>query len=65
MGVYSRYFLPRILDFACRQKDVSELRKQVLPAAKGVVLEIGIGSALNLPYYSSGVEHLYGVDASA
>jgi len=64
MGLYSRYVLPRLLDFACRNNDISELRKQVLPAAKGIVVEVGIGSALNLPYYSRDVEHLYGIDPS-
>ena len=64
MGLYSKYVLPRLIDFACRNKDVSELRKQVLPAAKGIVVEVGIGSALNLPYYSPNVVHLYGIDAS-
>lgn len=65
MGLYSKYVLPRLVDVACRNKDVRELRKQVLPAAKGVVLEVGIGSALNLPYYSPNVAHLYGIDASS
>jgi hypothetical protein len=64
MGLYSRYVLPRMLDFACRNKDVSELRKQVLPSARGIVVEVGIGSALNLPYYSPSIEHLYGIDLS-
>ena len=64
MGLYSKYVLPRLLDFACRNKDVTELRQLVLPEAKGIVVEVGIGSALNLPYYSSGVSHLYGIDSS-
>jgi ubiquinone/menaquinone biosynthesis C-methylase UbiE len=65
MGLYSKHVLPRLLDLACRNKDVSELRRQVLPQARGIVLEVGIGSALNLPYYSSSVVHLYGIDISS
>ena len=65
MGLYSKYVLPRLIDAACRNKDVRELRKQVVPAAKGIVVEVGIGSALNLPYYSADVVHLYGIDASS
>jgi ubiquinone/menaquinone biosynthesis C-methylase UbiE len=65
MGLYSKYVLPRLIDAACRNKDVTELRKQALPAAKGIVVEVGIGSALNLPYYSANVVHLYGIDASS
>jgi ubiquinone/menaquinone biosynthesis C-methylase UbiE len=64
MGLYSKYVLPTLIDAACRNKDVSELRKQVVPEAWGIVLEVGIGSALNLPYYSANVEHLYGIDKS-
>ena len=65
MGLYAKYVLPRLIDAACRNKDVQELRKQVLPAAKGIVVEVGIGSALNLPYYSPNLVHLYGIDASS
>jgi hypothetical protein len=50
-----------MLDFACRNNDVSELRKQVLPPSRGIVVEVGIGSALNLPCYLPSIEHLYGL----
>jgi ubiquinone/menaquinone biosynthesis C-methylase UbiE len=64
MGLYSKYVLPRLIDCSCRNKDISKLRQLVLPAAKGTVLEVGIGSALNLPYYSLEVAHLYAVEPS-
>jgi ubiquinone/menaquinone biosynthesis C-methylase UbiE len=64
MGFYSRYVLPWLIDTACRNKDVAKLRELVVPAAEGVVLEVGIGSALNLPYYSPRLTHLYGIDSS-
>jgi ubiquinone/menaquinone biosynthesis C-methylase UbiE len=64
MSLYSKYVLPRLIDASCRKKDVTELRQLVLPAAQGTVLEIGIGSALNLPHYSRDVAHLYGVEPS-
>jgi ubiquinone/menaquinone biosynthesis C-methylase UbiE len=64
MSLYSKYVLPRLIDVACRNKDVTDLRKQVIPGTTGIVLEVGIGSALNLPYYSGNVERLYGVDKS-
>jgi ubiquinone/menaquinone biosynthesis C-methylase UbiE len=40
------------------------LRAEWLPHARGDVLEVGIGSGLNLPFYSSEVERIYGVDPS-
>src|SRR5438105_3543876 len=64
MSFYSKYVLPRLLNTACGTKDIAELRKQVVPSARGIVLEVGIGSALNIPYYSADVTQLYGIDAS-
>jgi ubiquinone/menaquinone biosynthesis C-methylase UbiE len=64
MGLYSKYVLPRLIERSCRQEDVTKLRQLVLPAARGTVLEVGIGSGLNLPYYSREVTHLYGVEPS-
>jgi ubiquinone/menaquinone biosynthesis C-methylase UbiE len=64
MGLYSKYVLPRLIDASCRNKDVTKLKQLVLPAAKGTVLEVGIGSALNLPHYSREIAHLYGVEPS-
>lgn len=65
MGWYSRFILPRLIDAAMNVEEITRLRKHVIPAARGVVLEIGIGSGLNLPFYSPAVTKLYGVDPSA
>ena len=65
MGLYERYVLPRLLDFACGQKPIMRQRAKVVPLAHGRVLEIGIGSGLNLPFYDkSRVKTLLGLDPS-
>lgn len=64
MGLYAKYVLPRLIDLAMRNKDTTRLRVECLPQARGDVLEIGIGSGLNLRFYSPEVHHVYGVDPS-
>jgi ubiquinone/menaquinone biosynthesis C-methylase UbiE len=64
MGLYSKLVLPYLTDFAMRDKAATARRSELVPGADGVVLEIGIGSGLNLPFYSSAVTHLYAVDPS-
>jgi len=64
MGLYAKYLLPRIIDLAMRNKETAKLRAALIPQARGDVLEIGIGSGLNLPFYSSEVRHVFGVDPS-
>jgi ubiquinone/menaquinone biosynthesis C-methylase UbiE len=64
MGIYSKYVLPRIIDLAMRNKETTGLRAAWIPHARGDVLEVGIGSGLNLPFYSDDVRCVYGVDPS-
>ena len=65
MNIYEKYLLPRIVNFACGLKPTMKQRQKVVPLAEGRVLEIGIGSGLNLPFFtSSKVKHLWGLDPS-
>jgi ubiquinone/menaquinone biosynthesis C-methylase UbiE len=64
MGLYAKYLLPRIIDVAMRNEETARLRAAWVPLARGEVLEVGIGSGLNLPFYSSNVHRVYGVDPS-
>jgi len=66
MGIYNTYILPKIVDWACRQKPNRKQREKIVPDATGEVLEIGIGSGLNLPYYNPDkVKSVTGIDPSA
>lgn len=65
MSLYSRYVLPTLVDLACSAKPTMRQREKVVPLAQGRVLEIGIGSGLNLPYYARDrVTRLWGLDPS-
>ena len=63
MGLYARYLLPRIIDLTCGSKPVQKQREKVVPLAGGRVLEVGIGSGRNLPFYDLGkVTCLWGLE---
>lgn len=64
MGFYAKHILPRFIDLAMRNRETARLRAAWLPQAHGDVLEIGVGSGLNLPFYSSQVRRVYGLDPS-
>jgi ubiquinone/menaquinone biosynthesis C-methylase UbiE len=64
MGFYRDQIVPVLINLAMRREELSAYRSRVVSAAEGRVLEIGIGSALNLPFYSHKVERLIGLDPS-
>ena len=52
MNLYEKYVLPPLLNCACGLSLLKSHRKDIVPRAKGVVLEIGIGSSLNTDFYN-------------
>ncbi len=64
MGIYSRYFVPPILDRIMRNELLEDDRRACVARAEGRVLEIGIGSGLNLSFYPDAVSAVVGIDPS-
>jgi ubiquinone/menaquinone biosynthesis C-methylase UbiE len=63
VNLYDRYLLPYLIDMACGIEPVQRQRAQIVPHATGRVLEIGIGTGRNLPFYDkSKLDALYGLD---
>lgn len=65
MGFYDTFILPKLVHWACQQNPSMYQREKVVPQAHGKVLEIGVGSGLNLSFYNpKSVQHLTAIDPS-
>jgi ubiquinone/menaquinone biosynthesis C-methylase UbiE len=64
MSFYQDRILPHLVHLSMRQRNLVAYRQRVIAAAEGRVVEIGVGSGLNLPLYTGRVEHVIGLDPS-
>ena len=65
MAFYSKYILPRLIDLAMKSPATTECRSRIIPRPTGRVLDVGIGSGLNLRFYGPRVTRLWGIDPSS
>jgi ubiquinone/menaquinone biosynthesis C-methylase UbiE len=64
MRVYERWILPRLLDLAMRNRLLDHYRQRTIEMTRGLVLEVGVGSGLNLRFYSRAVDRVCAIDPS-
>jgi hypothetical protein len=51
VGFYAQVIVPLLCDFGLDRPFVARYRRELLDRASGNILEIGIGTGLNLPCY--------------
>ncbi len=62
MGFYQDRILPHLVNLAMRNRRLVPYRERVISATQGRVLEIGVGSGLNLPFYQPSVDKIMGLE---
>ncbi len=64
MSVWTDQVVPRLTEVMLGNKEVRRHRRRAVEGLRGVVLEIGFGSGLNVPLYPAEVEKVLAVDPS-
>lgn len=64
MGLWNDHLLPRFVNLSCGTQEVARRREDAVDGLRGVVVEIGFGSGLNVPFYPAEISTVYAVDPS-
>ena len=64
MGFYREWIVPALIDLSMRNEVLRPYRARIAGAAQGRVLDVGVGSGLNLPFYAGQVVEIFGLDPS-
>ena len=62
MGFYNTYIVPRLVNLAMRNRQLAPYRERIVAQAEGRVLEIGVGSGVNLPLYTDRASEVLGLE---
>ena len=62
MGFYQDRIVPHLVNLAMRNRELAPYRERTMRLAEGRVLEIGVGSGLNLPFYTNHATEILGLD---
>jgi ubiquinone/menaquinone biosynthesis C-methylase UbiE len=62
MRLYATHIFPRLMDWVMAGEEFRRLRTELLAHVSNEVLELGIGTGLNLPHYPKTITWLHAVD---
>ena len=62
MGFYYDHIVPHLVNLAMRNRLLKAYRERIVGLAEGRVLEIGIGSGMNLPFYTERATEILGLE---
>ena len=63
MSYFGEHVYPHLVDIVGDPPPIRDLRRQIVPLAQGIVLEIGVGAGANFPHYDpSRVVKLYALE---